>query len=127
MNNSISSPNQTQLSDLIADTNRLIAEENERANIQKREIVPSTSKRSAPQGSPEESPKNRISAKYSSNTSSSVLSENNGITTTVIRSSTTPPAAGISSGSGSNDTSRPAHVLDNIPHADNRIFLGQKG
>mgnify|MGYP005991797807 CR=1 FL=1 len=88
--------------------------------------MPSSSKRSAPQGSPEESPKNRISAKYSSNTgSSSVLSENNGITTTVIRSSTTPPAAGISS--GSNDTSRPAHVLDNIPHADNRIFLGQKG
>lgn len=87
--------------------------------------MPSTSKRSAPQGSPEDSPKNRISAKYSSNTSSSILSENNGITTTVIRSSTTPPAAGISS--GNNDTSRPAHVLDNIPHADNRIFLGQKG
>jgi hypothetical protein len=110
------SPANAQLADLIAETNRMIEQETAQGasvNVQTKEVQGASGKRAAPQLNPDGSPKNRLKSS-GSGYGEYQLGDNDGISTVARQDSRSRFIDGIGG------------VLDDIPPAKNRIFLGQK-
>jgi hypothetical protein len=109
------SPANAQLADLIAETNRMIAQETAQASmpasVQTKEVAGASGKRASPQLNADGSPKNRLK---SSGFGEYQLGDNDGISTVARQDSRSRFIDGI------------GDVLEDIPPAKNRIFLGQK-